>query len=67
MIENSKEGLIMTIRSKCKHENENNGENNDIVIYRCGFDKEMNRNGYGIEYYMENGKQKRGGVNMNEN
>ena len=32
-----------------------------------GFDEEMNQNGYGIEYDIENGKQKRGGVNMNEN
>ena len=67
MIENSKEGLIMTIRRKCKDDNENNGEDNDGVIYRGGYDEEMNRNGYGIEYDMENGKQKRGGVNMNEN
>ena len=67
MIENSKEGQIMTIRSKSKHENGNNGKENDIVIYRGGYDEEMNRDGYGIEYDMENGKQKRGGVNSNEN
>ena len=52
MIENSKEGLIMTIRRKCK-------ENGDgYVIYQGGFDKEMNRNGYGIEYDIDNGKEK---------
>ena len=34
MIENSKEGLIMTIRRKCKDDNENNDEDNDGVIYR---------------------------------
>ena len=32
-----------------------------------GFDEKMNQNGYGIEYDIENGKQKRGGVNSNEN
>ena len=58
IIENSKEGLIMTIRSKGKHENGNNGEENDIVIYRGGYDEEMNRNGYGIEYDVNNGKEK---------
>ena len=55
IIENSKEGLIMTIRSKRKGEN----DDNDMVIYRGGFDEEMNRDGYGIEYDMENdGKEK---------
>ena len=53
MIENSKEGLIMTIRNHCKEENEDG-----CVIYRGGFDEEMNRNGYGIEYDIENGKEK---------
>ena len=67
MIENSKEGLIMTIRSKCKHENENNGENNDGVVYRGGFDEEMNRDGYEMDNEIENSKQKKGGVNLNEN
>ena len=32
-----------------------------------GFDEEMNQNGNGIEYDIENGKQKRGGVNSIEN
>ena len=54
MIENSKEGLIMTIRRKCK---ENEGDAG-CVIYRGGFDEEMNREGYGIEYDIENGKEK---------
>ena len=60
MIENSKEGLIMTIRSKRKGENdEENDGDDDMVIYRGGFDEEMNRDGYGIEYDMENdGKEK---------
>ena len=57
MIENSKEGLIMTIR--CKRKGENDEENDDdMVIYRGGFDEEMNRDGYGIEYDTENGKEK---------
>ena len=55
MIENSKEGLIMTIRRKCKSGNE---ENDGIITYRGEFDEEMNRNGYGIEYDIENGKEK---------
>ena len=54
IIENSKEGLIMTIRCKCEEDDEDDG----CVIYRGGFDEEMNRNGYGIEYNMENGKEK---------
>ena len=54
MIENSKEGLIMTIRRKCKEDKEDDG----CVIYRGGFDEEMNRDGYGIEYDIENGKEK---------
>ena len=55
MIENSKEGLIMTIRRKGK---ENEGDDDGCVIYRGGFDEEMNRDGYGIEYDTENGKEK---------
>ena len=53
-IENSKEGLKMTIRRKCKEDEEDDG----CVIYRGGFDEEMNRDGYGIEYDIENGKEK---------
>ena len=52
MIENSIDGLIMTIRRTCK-----NGEDNH-VIYRGEFDEEMNRDGYGMEYNAENGKEK---------
>ena len=52
-IENSKEGLKMTIRRKCKEDEEDDG----CVIYRGGFDEEMNRNGYGMEYDIENGKE----------
>ena len=60
VIENSKEGLIMTIRCKRKGENdEENDDDDDMVIYRGGFDEEMNRDGYGIEYDVENdGKEK---------
>ena len=68
MIENTKEGLIMTIRCTVKpgmndnkYEVRNDGESNvnaEIVIYRGGFDKEMNRHGHGIEYDMESGKEK---------
>ena len=55
MIENSKEGLIMTIRRKGKEDKE---DENGCVIYRGEFDEEMNREGYGIEYDIENGKEK---------
>ena len=55
VIENSKEGLIMTIRCRCENENEN--ENEEIVIYRGEFDDEMNRHGYGMEYDRESGKE----------
>ena len=55
MIENSKEGLIMTIRRKGK---ENEGDEDGCVIYRGGFDEEMNRDGYGIEYDIKTGKEK---------
>ena len=55
MIENSKEGLLMTIRRKCK---EDEDDENGCVIYRGEFDEEMNRDGYGIEYDIENGKEK---------
>ena len=53
IIENSKEGIVMTIRRKC----ENDEECAEVVIYRGGFDEEMNRNGYGIEYDIESGKE----------
>ena len=52
VIENTKDGLIMIIRSRS--DNESNG----IVIYRGEFDENLNRNGYGIEYDKENGKEK---------
>ena len=55
MIENSKEGLIMIIRCKGKKDEENDKSR---VIYRGGFDEEMNRNGYGIEYDAKYGKEK---------
>ena len=53
MIENRKEGLIMTIRRKSQ-----NSEDDGCIIYRGGYDEEMNRDGYGIEYDIENGKEK---------
>ena len=46
IIENTKEGLVMTIRE------------DEIVVYRGGFDEEMNRCGHGVEYDIENGKEK---------
>ena len=52
VIENSKEGTVMTIR--CRYEN----ENEEIVIYRGEFDEEVNRYGHGIEYDRESGKEK---------
>ena len=57
IIENSKEGLIMTIRRKCKGKEGKDGYDG-CVIYRGGFDEEMNRDGYGVEYDVENGKEK---------
>ena len=57
IIENGKEGLIMTIRRKGKGKEGKDGYDG-CVIYRGGFDEEMNRDGYGIEYDMENGKEK---------
>ena len=57
MIENSKEGLIMTIRRKCKGKEGKDGYDG-CVIYRGGFDEGMNRDGYGIEYDVESGKEK---------
>ena len=58
MIENSKEGLIMAIRRKCERDEENDEDDYGCVIYRGEFDEEMNRDGYGIEYDMDNGKEK---------
>ena len=52
IIENSKEGIIMTIRRRCKEDDDG------CVIYRGGFDEEMNRDGYGVEYDIESGKEK---------
>ena len=54
VIENSNEGFTLTIRHRCNNEN----ENEETVIYRGEFDEEMNRDGYGIEYDAENGKEK---------
>ena len=53
IIENCKEGLIMTIRSKSK-----NDDNGGVIIYKGEFDEERNRHGRGIEYNRENGKEK---------
>ena len=58
IIENSKEGLIMTIRRKCECKEDSGEDEDGCVIYRGGFDEEMNREGYGIEYDIENGKEK---------
>ena len=33
-------------------------DNEEIVVYQGGFDEEMNRDGYGIEYNVENGREK---------
>ena len=52
IIENTKEGLVMTIRCRCENENE------EIVFYRGEFDDEMNRHGHGMEYDRESGKEK---------
>ena len=59
VVENTKEGMVMTIRCRCENENEdeNEDENEEIVIYRGEFDDEMNRHGYGMEYDRESGKE----------
>ena len=33
-------------------------DNEEIVVYQGGFDEEMNRDGYGIVYNVENGREK---------
>ena len=56
VIENTQTGLIMSIRYR--HESEDESlKNREVVIYRGGFDEEMNRNGYGIEYDRETGEK----------
>ena len=35
----------------------NKKNNMEVVIYRGGFDNQLNRNGYGMEYDRENGKE----------
>ena len=52
VIENTNGGLIMSIRYDCPEENE------EIVVYRGGFDEKMNRHGYGIEYDRKSGREK---------
>lgn len=52
VIENTNGGLIMSIRYDCTEENE------EIVVHRGGFDEEMNRHGYGIEYDRKSGREK---------
>ena len=64
IIENSKEGLIMTIRCKCENDGEN--DDDDVVIYRGEFDGEMKRDGYRIEWDTDNGKERVGGVDLYE-
>ena len=51
-IENKIGGMKLVI--SCETE----GGSGETVIYRGGFDEEMNRYGYGIEYDMESGKEK---------
>lgn len=50
VIENEKSGLIMTIRRR--------QENDETVIYRGEFDSDLNRNGRGVEYDLDSGKEK---------
>ena len=72
-IENTKEGLVMTIRCQVNpkthrasafKETSEMEEGNDpnaideVVIYRGGFNNQMKRHGYGIEFDMENGEEK---------
>ena len=52
VIENTNGGLIMSIRYDSPEENE------EIVVYRGGFDEKMNRHGYGIEYDRKSGREK---------
>ena len=50
IIENHKNGLLMTV-----HHISDNGE---IVTYRGEFDDDLNRNGKGVEYDKDTGKEK---------
>lgn len=43
--------VVMTITTK------NKKNNKEVVIYRGGFDNQFNRNGYGIEYDRDDGKE----------
>ena len=51
-IENSKDGLVLTITVKSE------SDGSDIEIFRGNFDVDMNRNGYGLEYDRKTGKEK---------
>ena len=72
-IENTKEGLVMTIRCQVNPkthrasafketiEMEEFDDTNaivEVVIYRGGFNEQMKRHGFGIEFDMENGREK---------
>ena len=52
IVENCIDGMVMTIRRKSED------LNYGMIIYRGGFDEEMNRDGYGMEYDAENGKER---------
>ena len=52
IVENCIDGMVMTIRRKCED------LNYEMIIYRGEFDEEMNRDGYGMEYDAENGKER---------
>ena len=57
VIENTQTGLVMSIRCSRDDSEDESEENREVVIYRGGFDEEMNRNGYGIEYDKETGEK----------
>ena len=52
IVENCIDGMVMTIRRKSED------LNYGMIIYRGEFDEEMNRDGYGMEYDAENGKER---------
>lgn len=58
LIENDRQGLVMTIYYCNRSEEEDNEKDNYIMIYRGGYDAALNRQGYGVEYDKETGEIK---------
>ena len=56
-IVNSKNRIIMTIHCKKDNDSDDNEDSSDCLIYKGGFDAEMNRDGCGTEYDKKSGKE----------